>query len=126
MKRTLLRTVLRKEVVGLARLAIILLTVFLLLVEFGYHADAATDELLEQLSFGLVVAAAFVTLGSLLRTGLRGEHIRKAEVAWFILALILIIAILAAVALPRFIDAQRDAREQSDAVLSPHLMPVAG
>ncbi|MBK7383647.1 MAG: hypothetical protein IPI81_09965 [Flavobacteriales bacterium] len=96
MKRTLLRTVLRKEVVGLARLAIILLTVFLLLVEFGYHADAATDELLEQLSFGLVVAAAFVTLGSLLRTGLRGEHIRKAEVAWFILALILIIAILLA------------------------------
>ena len=90
MKRTLLRTVLRKEVVGLARLTVILLTGFLFLLEFGYHADAATNDLLEQLSYGLVIGAAFVTLGSLLRTGLRGDHMRKAELIWFVTALVLI------------------------------------
>ena len=90
MKRTLLRTVLRKEVVGLARLTVILLTGFLFLLEFGYHADEATNDLLEQLSYGLVIGAAFVTLGSLLRTGLRGDHMRKAELIWFVTALVLI------------------------------------
>ncbi|MBK9176996.1 MAG: hypothetical protein IPM46_11830 [Flavobacteriales bacterium] len=97
MKRTLLRTVLRKEVVGLARVAVIILTAFLLLLEFGYRSDPNTYRLLEQLSFGLVIAAAFVTLGSLLRTGLRGERIRKAELIWFIAALSLIIGKAAAV-----------------------------
>ncbi|MCB9184306.1 MAG: hypothetical protein H6591_10330 [Flavobacteriales bacterium] len=91
MKRALLRTVLRKEVVGLARVTVIILTAFLLLLEFGYRSDANTYHLLEVLSYGLVIAATFVTLGSLLRTGLRGEHIRKAELAWFLAALALII-----------------------------------
>ena len=90
MKRALLRTVLRKEVVGLARVTVIILTAFLILLEFGYTSDVNTYRLLEQLSFGLVIAAAFVTLGSLLRTGLRGEHIRKAELIWFMAALALI------------------------------------
>ncbi|MBK9147340.1 MAG: hypothetical protein IPM12_05895 [Flavobacteriales bacterium] len=90
MKRALLRTVLRKEVVGLARVTVIILTAFLMLLEFGYTSDANTYHLLEQLSFGLVIAAAFVTLGSLLRTGLRSEHIRKAELIWFMAALALI------------------------------------
>lgn len=90
MKQALLRSVLRKEVVALARVLVILLTVFLFLLEFGYRADAATGELLEQLSYGLVIGAAFVTLGSLLRASLRGEHVRKAELIWFILALALI------------------------------------
>lgn len=91
MKRALLRTALRKEVVGLARVTIIILTAFLLLLEFGYRSDASTYHLLEVLSYGLVIAATFVTLGSMLRTGLRGEHIRKAELAWFVAALALII-----------------------------------
>ena len=52
MKRTLLRTVLRKEVVGLARVTVMLLTAFLFLLEFGYRADASTADLLEQLSYG--------------------------------------------------------------------------
>jgi trk system potassium uptake protein len=90
MKRALLRTVLRKEVVGLARVTVIILTAFLILLEFGYTSDANTYHLLEQLSFGLVIAAALVTLGSLLRTGLRSEHIRKAELIWFMAALALI------------------------------------
>jgi len=91
MNQTLLRTALRKEVVGLARLTVILLSIFLLLLEFGYRADASTDELLDQLSYGLVIAAAFVTLGSLLRNHLRGEPIRKAELGWFVAALVMII-----------------------------------
>lgn len=91
MKRTLLRTVLRKEVVGLARVTVMLLTGFLFLLEFGYRADAATTALLEQLSYGLVIGAAFVTLGSLLRTSLRGDHVRRAELLWLVMALVLII-----------------------------------
>ncbi len=91
MKRTLLRTVLRKEVVGLARVTVMLLTAFLFLLEFGYRADASTADLLEQLSYGLVIGAAFVTLGSLLRTTLRGDHVRKAELVWFITAVVLIV-----------------------------------
>lgn len=96
MKRALLRTALRREVVGIARLTVIILTAFLLLVEFGYRSDASTYHLLEQLSFGLVIAAAFVTLGSLLRTSLRGEHVRKAELIWFLAAVALIIGKAAA------------------------------
>ena len=91
MKQALLRTVLRKEVVGLARLLVIILSVFLLLLEFGYRADAATNALLDQLSYGLVIGATFVMLGSLLRTNLRNEHLRKAELVWFVAALILIV-----------------------------------
>lgn len=91
MKRTLLRTVLRKEVVGLARLTVILLTTFLFLLEFGYRADANTKGLLEQLSYGLVIGAAFVTLGSLMRASLRGDGIRKAELLWLIIAILLIV-----------------------------------
>lgn len=91
MKRALLRTALRREVVGIARLTVIILTAFLLLLEFGYRSDASTYRLLEQLSFGLVIAAAFVTLGSLLRTSLRGEHVRKAELIWFLAAVALIV-----------------------------------
>ncbi len=92
MKQTLLRTALRKEVVGLARLTVIILAVFLLLLEFGYQADPATSALLNQLSYGLVIAAAFVTLGSLLRTNLRRIPLRKAELAWFMAALLLILS----------------------------------
>lgn len=91
MKRTLLQTVLRKEVVGLSRLTVILLAIFLVLLEFGYQADSATNDLLDLLSYGLVCAATFVTLGSLLRTYFRGERTRKAEVTWFIAAVLLIL-----------------------------------
>ncbi|MCB0771082.1 MAG: ATPase [Flavobacteriales bacterium] len=92
MKQSLLRSVLRKEVVGLARLTVIILAIFLFLLEFGYRADAATSELLDQLGYGLVIAAAFVTLGSLLRTYLRGIHLRKAELAWLLAAVLLILS----------------------------------
>ena len=92
MKRSLLRTVLRKEVVGLARVTVIILALFLFLLEFGYRADASTTALLEQLSYLLVIAAAFVTLGSLLRTAMRNVHVRKAELAWFLAAIALIFA----------------------------------
>lgn len=91
MNRALLRTVLRKEVVGLARVTVIVLAVFLLLLEFGYRSDASTHLLLEQLSFGLVIAAAFVMLGSMLRAWLRGEHVRKAELLWFLAVLAFIL-----------------------------------
>lgn len=90
MKRALLSTALRKEVVGLARVTVIVLTVFLLLLEFGYRSDAATGALLEQLAFGLVALAAFVTLGSLIRARLRGERVRKAELLWLLAAVALI------------------------------------
>jgi trk system potassium uptake protein len=90
MKQILLRSILRREVVGLARVIVIILAVFLFLLEFGYRADAATEMLLDRLSYGLVVAAAFVTLGSILRTILRDEPVRKAEALWFIAALLLI------------------------------------
>lgn len=91
MKQALLRTALRKEVVGLARLTVIILAVFLLLLEFGYRADASTSALLDQLSYGLVIGATFVMFGSLLRTSLRKDHLRKAELAWFIAAVVLIL-----------------------------------
>ena len=91
MKQALLRTALRKEVVGLARLTVIILAVFLLLLEFGYRADASTSALLDQLCYGLVIGATFVMFGSLLRTSLRKEHLRKAELAWFIAAVVLIL-----------------------------------
>lgn len=91
MKQALLRTALRKEVVGLARLTVIILAVFLLLLEFGYRADASTSALLDQLSYGLVIGATFVMFGSLLRTSLRKEHLRKAELVWFIAAVVLIL-----------------------------------
>ncbi|MBL7956374.1 MAG: hypothetical protein JNM49_00320 [Flavobacteriales bacterium] len=105
MKRALLRTVLRREVVGLARVTVIVLTVFLVLLEFGYRSDADTQALLEQLSYGLVIAAAFVTLGSLLRTGMKGEHMRRAEIIWFVTAVALIIG--KAVAMPFVVNLGR-------------------
>ncbi|MFN3876628.1 MAG: potassium transporter TrkG, partial [Flavobacteriales bacterium] len=91
MNRALLRTVLRKELVGLARATVIMLTAFLLLLEFGYRSNIVMAARLDTLSYGLVCAAAFVMLGSLLRTLLRRERLRKAEVGWFIVALFLII-----------------------------------
>lgn len=91
MRNTLLRTVLRREVVGLARITVIILAVFLILLEFGYQSSMAMAGRMDQLSYGLVVAAAFVTLGSLLRVTLRRERQRKAEVIWFLIALFLII-----------------------------------
>ena len=90
MKRSLLRTVLRKEVLGLARIIVILLSIFLFLLAFGYRADRATDDLLDQLSFGLVIAAALITLGSILRRVWRELPVRRAEVFWFLAALLLI------------------------------------
>lgn len=91
MNQTLLRTVLRREVVGLARITVIILAVFLILLEFGYQSNSAMAGRMDQLSYGLVIAAAFVTLGSLLRVALRKEHQRKAELLWFFIALFLII-----------------------------------
>ena len=90
MKHSILRTLLRREVVGLARITVIILAVFLVLLEFGYRSDAATGLLLDQLSYGLVIAAAVVTLMSLMRAKLRDDHVRKAELAWFMAALLLI------------------------------------
>ena len=69
-----------------------ILAAFLFLLEFGYRSDEATDHLLDILSYGLVIAASFVTLGSILRAWLRNERLRKAEVLWFIAALALILA----------------------------------
>jgi len=90
MKHSLLRTLLRREVVGLARITVIVLAVFLILLEFGYRSDAATGLLLDQLSYGLVIAAAWVTLMSLIRARLRDDHVRKAELVWFLAAILLI------------------------------------
>ncbi len=92
MKQSLLRTVLRREMVGLARVTVIVLAVFLFLLEFGYSTDTATGLLLDQLSYGLVIAAGFVTLGSVLRAKLREETVRNAEFVWFILAVVLVLA----------------------------------
>src|SRR5690606_14979920 len=60
------------------------------LLEFGYRADTSTEQLINRLSYGLVVAAALVTLGSIIRSMLRGLAVRKAEALWFIAALLLI------------------------------------
>ena len=90
MKHTLLRTALRREVVGLARITAIFLTFFLVLLEFGFQQDRATGLLLDQLAYGLVCFAAFVTFGSLLRAWLRSDKLRKAEAIWFLAALVLI------------------------------------
>jgi Trk-type K+ transport system membrane component len=78
--------------VGLARVTVIVLAVFLFLLEFGYSTDTATGLLLDQLSYGLVIAAGFVTLGSVLRAKLREETVRNAEFVWFILAVVLVLA----------------------------------
>lgn len=91
MRQTLLRTVLRKEVIGLARLVIIVLAVFLILLEFGYQSRANMLGQLDQLSYFLVGAAAFVTLGSMIRIWLRKGQQRKAELFWFAVALFLIV-----------------------------------
>lgn len=91
MKQALLRSVLRKEVVALARVAAIFLTFLLVLVEFGLQADAASAGLMDRLAFALVCFAAFVTLGSLLRSGLRGRRLRPAEATWFVVAVVLIV-----------------------------------
>ena len=92
MKQSLLRTVLRREMVGLARVTVIVLAVFLFLLEFGYSTDAATGLLLDQLSYGLVFAAGLVTLASVLRAKLREETVRNAEFLWLVLAVVLVLA----------------------------------
>lgn len=91
MKQTLLRTVLRREVVALARITVMVLAAFLFLLEFGFRSDGATDGLLDQLSYGLVLAAVFVTFGSLLRAHFRADRVRKAETIWFLLGLFIAI-----------------------------------
>ena len=78
--------------VGLARVTVIVLAVFLFLLEFGYSTDAATGLLLDQLSYGLVFAAGLVTLASVLRAKLREETVRNAEFLWLVLAVLLVLA----------------------------------
>ncbi|MCB9171226.1 MAG: ATPase [Flavobacteriales bacterium] len=91
MKKTLLRTVLRREVVALTRVGVIVLSIFLILLEFGYQSDGSTERLLDEVSYDLVVAAAFVMLGSLLRLWLRKQTVRRAEVVWLLAAVALIL-----------------------------------
>lgn len=75
----------------MARITVIILAVFLILLEFGYQGSSAMAGRMDQLSYGLVIAAALVTLSSLLRVALRKEDQRKAELLWFLIALFLII-----------------------------------
>lgn len=74
----------------MARITAIFLTFFLVLLEFGFQSDRAPGLLLDKLAFGLVCFAAFITLGSLLRSALRRDRLRKAETLWFLAALVLI------------------------------------
>lgn len=90
MRKTLLRTVLRKEVIGLARLLIMVLAVFLILLDFGYESHTSAVDRIHELSYRLVGAAAFVTFGSMLRVWLRKGEQRKAELLWFAIALFLL------------------------------------
>jgi trk system potassium uptake protein TrkH len=91
MKTSLLRTLLRKEMVGLARVTVLVLGAFLFLLEFGYRSDAATGLLLGSLSYGLVIGAVVVTIGSLARALLREDTVRKAELVWLALGSFLIV-----------------------------------
>lgn len=91
MRQTLLKTVLRKEVIGLARLVIGVLAVFLILLEFGYQSSEAILDKLDRLSDALVAAATFATFGTILRTWLRKAPQRRAELIWFAIALFLMV-----------------------------------
>ncbi len=91
MRQTLLKTVLRKEVIGLARLVIAVLAVFLILLEFGYQSSETILDKLGRLSYALVAAATFATFGTILRTWLRKADQRRAELVWFSIALFLMV-----------------------------------
>src|SRR5688572_18761602 len=90
MNRPFYHSLLSRELIGLLKAVIIILSVLLFLFEFGFRSDRATDELLDRMSFGLVVAAALATLASLMRARLYRGSARKAEVLWFLIAMILI------------------------------------
>lgn len=91
MRQTLLKTILRKEVIGLARLVIGVLAVFLILLEFGYQSSEALLDRLGRLSDSLVAAATIATFGSIVRTWLRKAPQRLAELIWFVIALFLLV-----------------------------------
>ncbi|MBV6405966.1 MAG: ATPase [Flavobacteriales bacterium] len=80
----MLRTVLRREVVALTRLLVVVLTILLALLELGYRGAAPTSGMRAELLTGLMFGAGFVMLGTILRTLLRGQRPRKAEIAWFL------------------------------------------
>ena len=80
----MLRTVLRREVVALTRLVVVVLTILLALLELGYRGEAPTSGMRQELLTGLMFAAGFVMFGAILRTLLKGQRPRKAEIAWFL------------------------------------------
>lgn len=91
MRRTLLRIVLRKEVLTTARLSAVFFIFLLFLSEFGFQASAGSAHLLEGLGFTLVCFSAIVTGAGLLRTVLVHDRIRRAEAIWLAGALVLIV-----------------------------------
>lgn len=91
MRRTLLRIVLRKEVLTTARLTAVFFIFLLFLSEFGFQASAGSADLLEGLGFTLVCFSAIVTGAGLLRTVLVHDRIRRAEAIWLAGALVLIV-----------------------------------
>ncbi|HNU55756.1 MAG TPA: potassium transporter TrkG [Flavobacteriales bacterium] len=91
MRRTLLRIVLRKEVLTTARLTAVFFIFLLFLSEFGFQASAGSAHLLEGLGFTLVCFSAIVTGAGLLRTVLVHDRIRRAEAIWLAGALVLIV-----------------------------------
>ncbi|MCB9163287.1 MAG: hypothetical protein H6592_02455 [Flavobacteriales bacterium] len=91
MSRTLLRTVLRKEVLTTARLTAVFFIFLLFLSEFGFQASAGSAHLLEGLGFTLVCFSAIVTGAGLLRNVLVHDRMRRAEAIWLLGALVLII-----------------------------------
>ncbi|MBK9274389.1 MAG: ATPase [Flavobacteriales bacterium] len=80
----MLRTVLRREVVALTRLLVVVLTILLALLELGYRGEAPTSGMRQELLTGLMFGAGFVMFGAILRTLLKGQRPRKAEIAWFL------------------------------------------
>lgn len=90
MKRALLRTILRREVLVLARSVAVFITVLLVLFEFGVHPGKGAAQVLEGISYGLVCFTAVVSLLSIIRAKLRGTPVRKAELLWLAGAIALI------------------------------------
>jgi Trk-type K+ transport system membrane component len=90
MKQALLRTILRKEVLGVARSIAIFTTVLLVLFEFGVHPGQGAAQLLDGLAYGLVCLTAVVTLLTIVRAVLRGDRVRRAELWWLAGAISLI------------------------------------
>ncbi len=90
MKPFLLRTILRKEVLGVARLTVILITALLVLFEFGVHPGRGAASLLEGLAYALVCFTAVVTLLTIMRSLLRNGKARKAEILWLFGAVVFI------------------------------------